>query len=136
MPGGRRRSHERGSVLSLYGSKARQVAGGFGVLPRAATTAAHLLLRRRPLRLRSDRHGGGGGRRELRDEQCGDDDHGDGLAGPAAPRRCGRVPEQREEDPQGARPNSQQVLLYLAVLLMTPWSMHALVFCVRLAFSS
>ncbi|CAN6341477.1 unnamed protein product, partial [Urochloa humidicola] len=80
------------------GSKARQVAGGFGVLQQGATTANLRLL---ALRLPSDRHGGDGWL-----EQCGG--HGDdGLAGPAS-RRCRRVPEQQEEDPQRARPYSQQ----------------------------
>ncbi|CAN6337150.1 unnamed protein product, partial [Urochloa humidicola] len=84
------------------GSEAREVAGGFGVLQRAATTANLPLL---ALHLPSDRHGGDGWR-ELWVEQCSGD-HGDGLAG-SAYRRCRRVPEQQEEDPQGARPYSQQ----------------------------
>lgn len=107
---------------SLYGSKARQVAGGFGaLLQQAATAAAGVCLV--GLRLpRDNGHGGGGdGRSELtevvgRRGLCRRSHDDDGLAGVAFRRererqdgRCRRVPEQQEEDPQGPRPYSQQV---------------------------
>lgn len=107
-----------GSARSLYGSKAGQVVGGFGVLRQAATAASVRLLL--GLRLPRDGHGGDGRRSELsrvvveRRDVCGRR-HGDGrLAGVAFWRtrwhgRRRRVPEQREEDPQGPGPYSQQV---------------------------
>lgn len=101
----------------LYGSKAGRGAGGCGVL-RQAGTAASLPLP--GLRLPRDGHGGDDGRRSelsraVVEQRCVVR-HEDGrLAGVAfrrtRRRRDGRrrVPEQREEDPQGARPDSQQV---------------------------
>jgi hypothetical protein len=85
------------------------------VLRQAATAASVRLLP--GLRLPPDGHGGHG-RSELsrvveRRDVCGRHDDGQ-LAGVAFRRtrqdgRRRRVPEQREEDPQGARPYSQQV---------------------------
>lgn len=96
----------------LYGSKAGRGAGGCGVL-RQAGTAASLPLP--GLRLPRDGHGGDDGRRSelsraVVEQRCVVR-HEDGRLAGVAFRRDGRrrVPEQREEDPQGARPDSQQV---------------------------
>jgi hypothetical protein len=81
------------------------------VLRQAATAASVRLLP--GLRLPPDGHGGHGRSELSRVVERRDVDDGQ-LAGVAFRRtrqdgRRRRVPEQREEDPQGARPYSQQV---------------------------